>query len=39
MINSDKEEALRESLLKEKGFKVNQSIDAYPSTKLERHDK
>ena len=39
MINSDKEEALRESLLKEKGFKVNQSIDAYPSTKLEQHDK
>ena len=35
MINSDKEEALRESLLKEKGFKVNQSIEAYPSTKLE----
>ena len=39
MINSDKEEALRESLLKEKGFKVNQSSDAYPSTKLEQHDK
>ena len=29
MINSDKQDALRESLLKEKGFKVNQSIDAY----------
>ena len=39
MINSDKEEALRESLLKEKGFKVNQSIDAYPTAKLEQHDK
>ena len=39
MINSDKEEALRESLLKEKGFKVNQSIDAYPSTKLGQQDK
>ena len=39
MINSDNEEALRESLLKEKGFKVNQSIDAYPSTRLEQHDK
>ena len=39
MINSDKEEALRESLLKEKGFKVNQSIDAYPSTRWEQNDK
>ena len=39
MINSDKEEALRESLLKEKGFKVNQSIDAYPSTRWEQSDK
>ena len=39
MINSDKEEALRESLLKEKGFRVNQSIDAYPSTRWEKHDK
>ena len=39
MINSDKEEALRESLLKEKGFKVNQSIDAYPATRWEKHEK
>ena len=39
MINSDKEEALRESLLKEKGFKVNQSIDAYPSTRWDQNDK
>ncbi len=39
MINSDKEEALRESLLKEKGFKVNQYIDAYPSTIWGQSDK
>ena len=39
MINSDKEEALRESLLKEKGFKVNQSIDASPSTSWEHREK
>ena len=39
MINSDKEEALRESLLKEKGFKVNQSIDASPSTSWGQRDK
>ena len=39
MINSDREEALRESLLKEKGFKVNQSIDAYPATRWEKHEK
>ncbi len=39
MINSDREEALRESLLKEKGFKVNQSIDASPSTSWEHREK
>ena len=39
MINSDKEEALRESLLKEKGFKVNQSMDAYPPASWDQNDK
>ncbi len=39
MINFDKEEALRESLLKQKGFKVNKSIDAYPPASWDQHEK